>query len=607
MIIAHNISSANAWRYTNGSNKLLSKTSERLSTGYKINRASDNAAGLKISEKMRSQILGLQKASDNIQDGISFIQTADGGLGDMQSLIQRGRELSVQAANDTNVDADREQIQNELDEVIHEITRISDQTEFNKIKCFPPGGTSPNTIKTDGINKYNIQIDTLSASATVTSAFLGTNPLADKIATELIPNAVDQILKAFPVFDTGESIKNLSLQIGNIDGTSGTLAYAQISYYSSNGQINSFTLKVDSSDFTNDDANGTGSHAEMLESTIAHEMMHHVMYNALTDGMTAYGPDTFPTWFVEGSAQLAGGGFTTGWNNTLTFIENSSQDSATKDINVTNYLKTYTPSGRPYGHGYLATAYLGYLASGDSTISAQSISTGINKIFSSIKNDGMSLNDAIAANTAFSGTAAVEAAFSNPNASLVSFTRTLAAANGAGSVIADSLSTNGTDILNSSTSGLKSLFVVSETLAPLNPDGGSVVLLNGLNLQVGANSNQSIGLSLYDMSVGNLGLSNIMVSDHISSGNAIESFDGALEKVSKVRSYYGAIQNRLEHAIANSDNTAENLQAAESRLRDADMAKEMVNYSKVNILLQAGQAMIAQANNSRDGVINLFN
>lgn len=607
MVLAHNMEALNALRYSTNTSNKLRKSSERLSTGYKINRSADNAAGLQISEKMRSQIRGLEAASTNAQDGISFLQTADGALGDVQALIQRGRELCVQASNDTNVDNDREAIQSEIDAINTEINRIAEQTEFNTLRCFPTGGAIPSVVTSANKMSYSITINRDSDSVVVTSSSSSAgNTLANKIATELIPNALTQILNAFPALDTMDRDINLKLEVENIDGSSGTLAYAQISFIPATGDILTYTLRVDSSDFTDADAEGTGSRAEMLESTIAHEMMHHVMYNALRDGMTSYGPEEYPDWFVEGAAQVAGGGFTTGWNTTLTGIENGSLSDDDKNTAVSNYLQAHTLNGRPYGHGYLATMYLGYLASGSGAVTAAGISNGLNNIFDSLRN-GNTLDQAIAANTPYANATAVQNAFSSPSSGLVSFVRSLAAANGAGSAIAPSLSTKGTDILGNSTTGLTPMFTVN-SIPNVTPQSGGYTAINRneINLQIGANTNQSMHFQLYDISAGVLGLNSIKVVDHHSASNGIHIYDDALNRISGVRSAYGAVQNRLEHAIANAENTAENLQASESRIRDVDMAKEMVEYSKSKILLQAGQAMMTQANQSRQGILSLL-
>lgn len=222
--------------------------------------------------------------------------------------------------------------------------------------------------------------------------------------------------------------------------------------------------------------------------------------------------------------------------------------------------------------------------------------------------NGNTLNQAIAANTPYANATAVQNAFASasPNSNIVAFVRSLAAANGAGSAIAPSLSTKGTDILNNST-GLTTMFTVTSIPSVTPPGGGyTAVNLNEINLQIGANTNQSMHFQLYDISSGVLGLNSVNVADHLSASNGIQLYDDALNRISGVRSEYGAVQNRLEHAIANADNTAENLQASESRIRDVDMAKEMVEYSKSNILLQAGQAMMTQANQSRQGILSLL-
>jgi flagellin len=134
MIVQHNMASANTNRQLGITSGNIAKSTEKLSSGYKINRAGDNAAGLTISEKMRGQIRGLEQASTNAQDGISLIQTAEGALNETQSILQRMRELTVQASNDTNVTADREAITEELNALTEEVTRIADQTEFNTMK-----------------------------------------------------------------------------------------------------------------------------------------------------------------------------------------------------------------------------------------------------------------------------------------------------------------------------------------------------------------------------------------------------------------------------------------------------------------------------------------
>ncbi|GAB6877615.1 flagellin N-terminal helical domain-containing protein [Thermaerobacter litoralis] len=157
MRINHNVAALNAWRNLSQTNGLLNKSLERLSSGLRINRAADDAAGLAISEKMRSQIAGLQTAQRNAQDAISLIQTAEGALNETHSILQRMRELAVQAASDTNTDADRQLIQKEVTQLIAEITRIGDTTEFNTQKLLD-GSFASKVFQIGANNNQTIQV-----------------------------------------------------------------------------------------------------------------------------------------------------------------------------------------------------------------------------------------------------------------------------------------------------------------------------------------------------------------------------------------------------------------------------------------------------------------
>jgi flagellin len=178
MVVQHNMAAANTNRQLGITNTNLSKSTEKLSSGYKINRAGDNAAGLTISEKMRGQIRGLTQASSNAQDGISLIQTAEGALNETQSILQRMRELTVQASNDTNVSADRTAVQKELTALTDEVTRIANQTEFNTMKLLN-GSFSAKNLQVGANKSQNIQfsISNMKASA------LGIGSVASHVST----------------------------------------------------------------------------------------------------------------------------------------------------------------------------------------------------------------------------------------------------------------------------------------------------------------------------------------------------------------------------------------------------------------------------------------
>jgi flagellin len=228
MIIQHNMSAANTNRQLRITNGNLSKSTEKLSSGYKINRAADNAAGLTISEKMRGQIRGLDQASRNAQDGISLVQTAEGALAETESILQRMRELTVQAANDTNVTADRAAIKEELTALEAEITRIGNQTQFNTMTLLD--GTFTNKNLQVGANKsQNISIEISNMRATA----LGVNAIHSKVdsytnATAAITTVNDAIEKVSKQRSQLGAIQNrLEHTIANADNTSENLQTAE--------------------------------------------------------------------------------------------------------------------------------------------------------------------------------------------------------------------------------------------------------------------------------------------------------------------------------------------------------------------------------------------
>lgn len=617
--IKNNLQAGNASRQFGINNSDSAKSTEKLSSGYRINRSADDAAGLSISEKMRRQIRGLSQASTNSQDGISLVQTAEGALNEVHEMLQRANELTIKAANGTLSDTEREMIDDEIQKMKASIDGTADNTEFNGIKLFPPNGMSPKTTAASEIYHYDLKFDLSAGTVAVNKAAAagglaraGGDPLttgsvlADTIGNVLIPNAVNQILVAFPALEAavGNDKIDMALDVSFLDGPNNTLAYAQFTY-TSGGKPISMGIKVDVADFTDADAQGTGSRTEVLESTIAHELMHSVMQYTMTDGMSGRNGKGYPEWFVEGTAQLAGGGFTTGWNDWLKNLTNgiSSGDTA-NDGAIKNYLKSEGINSRPYGHGYLAAAYAGYLANGKGIVSGNGIAAGMNQIFADILNNNKSLDEALKAQTGYTS-ADLESLFRDPDNDLAEFVRELSIASkgGAGSVIATSLGTGGADIVKDDPTAINSSpFRIDPdlVLVDLDREGPRIIL------QVGGEAGENLFIRLYQMSSGALGLWNTNTKTREDAVDAINQIRDAIGYVSGVRSAYGAVQNRLEHTIGNLDNTAENTTSAESRIRDTDIAKEMVNYSNIQIIRQAGQSMMAQANQQPQSILSLL-
>ncbi len=622
MRIQHNITSLNVYRNLCGNNSSIAKNLEKLSSGYKINRAGDDAAGLAVSEKMRAQITSLNQAVQNAEDGISLVQTVEGAMTEVHTMLNRMMELSVQSASGTYTDEERSMMDAEVQQIKTEISRIGKTTTFNSIRLFPGEGDGSK----EGIATYGITLDLQNQTCEVdyinmpnnasgvggSRAASGHEALAEKIATEFFPNAISQIFDAFPALknEVGSEKIGMELHVRNIDGKNGMLAYAQFSFYK-DGRPFGMQIRVDAADFSDASIEAGSPDAEKLESTIAHELMHSVMQYTMTDGMSGRnGAQKFPEWFTEGTAQLAGGGFPTNWNSELEQIAKqiTSSTDGSQDGAVGNYLKKYSVAGRPYGHGYLASAYIGYLANGGGAVTGPGIAAGMDKIFDEIINNKASLYDAISKHTGgkIKSMADVEQLFRQADPGLTTFVRQLAfeSKGGAGSVITAGLNVGGNSIIGDSVKTDQAFHVVDKATIP----PGEMVSVTGIQLMVGSDSNKDnlINVELFAMNPDALGIAVTNVLGQEDARAAIQEINDGIDKVSSLRGYYGALQNRLEHTVSNLGNVVENLSASESRIRDTDMAMAMMEYVRNQILVQSSQAMLSQANQQPNSVLQLL-
>ena len=429
MIINHNMNALNAHRNMTANTNSAGKSMEKLSSGLRINRAGDDAAGLAISEKMRGQIRGLDQASRNAQDGISLIQTAEGALNETHNILQRMRELSVQAANDTNITEDRAAIQEEMNALTQEIDRISEQTEFNKQTLLDGSFNGTFQIGANGGQTISLGIESMnSGSLNLVSGSSKIETGTFVKATGTTPKTVadgDYTVKDKKVYDsTGK-------EVGTIDTA----------------------MKV----ITFTDTKGTG-------------------------GSPADAKLTFTTAIADGG--------------------------------------TFTIKG--------------------------DTAAGTQEIKAELKGTAKEL---AAGNYEISGT----------------------------KVLKDGKEVGKVDGSNNIVIGDKTIATADLTASGLTTTNGTKFTINGAD-----------------------------VSSSLNASGSIETINKAIENVSTQRAKLGAVQNRLEHTTANLNNTSENLTAAESRVRDVDMAKEMMTFSKNNILSQAAQAMLAQANQQPQGVLQLL-
>ncbi len=689
MVISHNMSAMNSRFKLKGTENEQAKSSKKLSSGYRINCAADDAAGLTISEKMRFQIRGLNKASKNAQDGISLIQTAEGALHETHSMLQRMRELAVQAANDTNTDEDRDALKAEIDQLVSQIDQVAQTTQFNGMNLLDGTWTSDgmNAIKKElvyavsrtdrngnqdaqgqlftlqamnGLNEgkqvslqdvfdaqetgLNIIYQEIEDDFTTTQTGAGAatssgyDVLKDTLKTEIVPQAVKSIINTFQDtfgYLSGSSI-GIGLQLSN-SASSSTLASVRVgySYYSDKTMVTdmlTYSLNVNIGHLNMDAAgNLTADSRRALETTIVHEMMHAMMDEALTSGMVGVkdgkldSSNRFPKWFIEGMAQTAAGGCSNDndWvNGGLGLNASSTEETISKVVKSSKNSLSSGSTASQYGTGYLACMYLGYLVNGAAGTDAASVAKGLDSLMNQMK-QGKSLNEIVKDSTPYDGLADFQRKFGD--AASAHFIHELLAATGStgnGALVTGSYLTN--DLLPDAAhnTNLFQLDTTNTTIKNTYPagvgvfaDGGSGgfsgpkdggIPRGGLNLQVGSLEGQYIRVFIDRMDAAALGISMLSVEDHDRAGETIALVDEAIDIVSRQRSSLGAYQNRLEHTISNLDNSAENTQSAESRIRDTDMADEMVAYSRSNILMQAGQAMLAQANRSADGILQLL-
>ena len=542
MIVQHNMSAMNANRMLGITNSSLAKSTEKLSSGYKINRAADDAAGLSISEKMRSQIRGLNKASDNAQDGISLIQTAEGALNESHSILQRMRELSVQASNGTETDDDREAVQKEISQLQDELTRISSTTEFNTMKLLDGSLAGPQGVSKGSNQTIGGQISNLKAAETTMTAGKNTSGVTDAD------------------FFAKETIK--------IDGADITVDWTTLTDEEKAALKQDWTAGSDST-----------------KASKAATIMQDKINEAIDNSGLGVSHVTVKSSVAAGVASFN--------------IKSGSEGTDSK-INIDGATNTDTVIGATLGDVAATTGTTKY--SGED-VDAKEL------FYMNINGQSLVVTPTAVTNGTDMSTVATNLA-TNINAAIDKYNTGRDDADKLKNVTVD-VSKDGRLVVSSESGSVSfSDFGTGEAAKKLGLDASATKTAanGGMTLQIGANEGQTMNFGIEDMSAAALGVDGGKVDIASQSGaqKATTTIDAAIKKVSEQRSKLGAVQNRLEHTIANLDTASENTQTSESRIRDTDMAEEMVAYSKNNILLQAGQSMLAQANQSNQGVLSLL-
>ena len=541
MVVQHNMQAMNANRMLNVTTSAQSKSTEKLSSGYRINRAADDAAGLTISEKMRKQIRGLDQGSTNAEDGVSAVQTAEGALTEVHSMLQRMNELAVQASNGTNSEDDRSAIQDEISQLTTEIDRVSETTKFNEIyllKGDKSGATTTNTLAAHDAGLAGKLGESANGKTTFTADKLG---VGDKVTIAGKEYNIVDSAKASDYQDAKSYTAASGDKLIDADGNSYT-------YYAANDKdANGATVAAAAWCKNGDSVNGVTNAATIVKA-----------------GNTVNGK------------KIVGDGTNAATSNTISTIQTDIKALATgkvvkiSDADGTN-TKSYTigTSTKKDGTAYTADD-VAALVTGGKIVQVDTAYNYALPAESKSDND-ISLNDAYAKMAKELETASSIGADDKTKATVKN--------NGDGT------------------------FEITQ---------GQVEVKKGLSfsLHVGADADATnkINVDIESMSAAGLGIKGINVKDDsgVAATYAIDAIADAVSKVSSQRSALGAVQNRLEHTISNLDNVVENTTSAESRIRDTDMAEEMVNYSKNNILAQAGQSMLAQANQSTQGVLSLL-
>jgi len=494
MVVQHNLTAMNSNRMLGVTTSAQAKSTEKLSSGYKINRAADDAAGLSISEKMRKQIRGLTQASANAEDGISTVQTAEGALTEVHDMLQRMNELAVKAANGTNSISDRESIQAEIKQLVTEIDRVAETTKFNETYLLKGDSTA---VKEYSYGYTQVQTASQTAAQVAMNTDAATN-LTASISFKAGVASADQNELAVALKNQG---LNISVELTKDITDSANKGQQEIKYsVSLNGAV-SENFKVVA----------TGSAGTKFQIVNAK--------NEIVATLTASGITT-----ADGKAEGI-------------YSANVTASKITAALTAGENYKFYDADG----NGIAANAldkYFGMSVKTDGTATAAA------------RPDAVSVYDAV---------------------------------------------------------GNKVQLTVMGTQVKATQDIKGDLQLK-LHVGADATANNQITLNLNAMNAKGLGIAGLRVdgTDDSNALDAIEKIAAALAKVSAQRSDLGAVQNRLEHTINNLDNVVENTTAAESQIRDTDMASEMVNYSKNQILQQAGQSMLAQANQANQGVLSLL-
>ena len=583
MVVRTNTMALNAYRQLGMNNSAVAKSLEKLSSGFRINRAGDDAAGLAISEKMKAQITGLETASSNAQDGISLIQTAEGNLGEVHAMLNRMVELATKSANGTYTRTEREALQAEVDQLLEEIDRISQSANFNGAKLLDGSLAAKAAVDGSKITIGGNATGVKSAGSKTTYKTDGTiGALTTSKQKEGYTFQVGVALEdGTSVTVKGTFEKDVDGNVTKLIAEDGTEYTVTQDAMSDTEQLD-FALKELSKTKLGDDFDITVDNGQLL-------------FTAKEIG--AAGPKIsgfdFQVLDKTGSSAGTAGAITT---TKLNVVATAGRDDgleidATKLVmyDGTNYEDAVFEIN---GHKFvIMTGDMQYTESSDDKNTSMNATKGLGEDVTILISDKAAIPDDDGVTTATNGLMKADKNFEQNIKKIAEVT---------GLTI--------TDALDETTIGAAADTGVAAGNGIRVSKGADKDAEGGLVLQIGdtADDFNKMRVSIEDMSAKGLKLDGLSIKTEDDASAAIDKIKDAINTVSTQRASLGALQNRLEHTINNLDVAVENLSAANSRIRDTDMAKEMMNYTKMNVLVQSAQAMLAQANQQPQSVLQLL-
>lgn len=656
MRINHNIPALRSNNQLSSTNSKLDKAIERLSSGKRINSASDDAAGLAISQKMDTQIRGLEQASRNASDGISVIQTAEGALNEVHSMLQRMRELAIQVSNGTYDSVDRSAVQAEVDQLNEEIQRISDTTEFNERKLLNgeiDRRSYSNTNDLDIISvsdtvkpdHYEITVTQPGTKATLTSV-ITTAGLKQANASggqkvTLKDNGTIAAGAVGTININGEEVKIT-------EGDSADVVFTKVrelcetvnatcSVVDTNGIAASYSFDGNQTLVFQSKAYGSTAKVEIYCDNIELANLLGIAEDDLGSTNPSYGTDVQATIGDVGSRK----GFTdtatvTGKGNVITVSDSNGFEIKFEPVSEEMIASEPLQTDAATAAGTVIDTLNGTITNPADKITDPEKAEILEKIKAGNLTGAVSQLRTIVTDAAY--TTALEAAItdiSDPKAVLakaiedynnVPTAVTIDAATidevikkavdgdlaGADAIL-DAFSTANSNQDVSAIKAIynvgnpKSAFVINNLMNDIKVAAKVTVLDAGpMDLQIGANEGQMMEVRIPKMDPKSLGIDDINLSTADGAQEAIGKVDAAVNAVSQIRSKLGAYQNRLEHSITNIDTTTENMTESMSRIEDADMAEEMSEYTQQNVLSQAGTQMLAKANQRPETLLQLL-